>query len=135
MSSESPPQSATAFHQVLILVALAIFGGGGTVDLPKLVKKSVAKGERREVAVKAAEGIVQRVEALRQITFRARRDMHDAVAPRLFDSTALDALFTRFDGEAERVQAELLDLRFEMRDAMTPEEWTELFRRRDDAGT
>lgn len=118
--------SCVPFHQVLILLAAYLFSSGGEQALSEHVHDAVEDAQRREAAVAIAEEIerelgdhLERIVAHRAFFFEVAR-RYEATSEEL--SVALE----RGADEVERFQAQLVDLRFRLRDEMGAGEWKRL---------
>ncbi len=121
-------ERVTAFHQVLILVALSFFGGGGgEASLGERTRDVVRDDVRREAAGAIADELEQALRdhqaglvQVRDAFFEVARH-HGATAEQL--DAALSAGLVR----AEDFQRSLQDARARLREQVTAEEWQELF--------
>ena len=125
-ANESSERAAT-FHQVLILLGLYLFGGGGGGDsLEDRVKEVVGK-ERRAAARAIAAEIEHEIDNHRELLVDRRHALLEVV--QRYDATPdeLQAACEPGVTEAERIQTVIVDARFRLRDALSAEEWEELF--------
>jgi hypothetical protein len=120
------PRGSSAFHQVLILLAAYLFGGGGDQSLGERVRGAISDEERSEAAGAIADGIegeidrhLERVLEIRASFFEVAAD-YDATAQQLADALGQGV------AEAERIQEALLDARFELRGVTKRREWKKI---------
>ena len=117
-----------SFHQVLILIALALFGGGsGKGSLSERASDVVSNDARRLEAVAIAEEIEMTVQQHRELRLELRDRFFELA--RTHGSTAgeLEAALDRGVLEAERLQGALLNARTRLKSHVNAEEWRELF--------
>ncbi|MHC5210277.1 MAG: hypothetical protein ACYTG2_06135 [Planctomycetota bacterium] len=119
-------QEPVQLHQVLILIALSLFGGSDDQSLGDRVRDTVSEKDRREIAGTIADEIDaeldrhgKRLVETRTSVFGVARD-HGATA------VQLRGVLSRSADAAENTQATILDARFRLRDRMSPDEWAEL---------
>ena len=126
MRSDRAP-APTSFHQVLIILFGSMFLAGGSDDLVDRVEAALPAGEAR---VRAA-GIAGRLQSLGD---RELQSLHDArrsffVAFESDDASEVEMrqILERSAGRLRTYDEEAVDIVLELREAIGPDDWSDIF--------
>ena len=132
MSSTTRGPRTTFSAQVLILLAAYLFGGGGgddAVPLTEHVRKVIEDDTRREVANGYALEIENALIAVGDGNIQVRLQILAAMHQVPRDGRALREELRRAMEQSMVAQGRIVDLRFQLKETMTREEWGKLFER------
>ena len=124
LASSRSMDTTTRFHQVLIILFSAFFFGGSSSNpLPDRIDDAVSDSARSARAV----AIAKRVESRREALLRETLTWHDGFYKTLHNHKSAEPdIFGQLQSlisSIEVAEDELLDLRFELRDELTADEW------------
>jgi hypothetical protein len=115
-----------------MMMYLLLFGGGLSVD-PSLfppedaLRKAVADPQRQELVLAAQRDVERAREALRADAIREYDALRKLSRDRASAEADWDAVFGRMDRDWSQAESATLDALYQMRAAMTPEEWQAVF--------
>ena len=100
---------------------------GEISDVQDSVKLVMPKNDQR----KAAQGILKQMEkatkARNKQVGKTGKQLNKALADHEFDTSAIDSMWSGYHETRKNFQMEMIDLRFELKEQISHEEWEEVF--------
>jgi hypothetical protein len=118
---------------LIALFTLLILGGSNTGVLDFIaaaqdeVKVVMEKDDRRKEALSTLKAIKKRTEAHNKVVKGTSKDLNKGLADNDVTEADIDTIWYRYFAQREAYNRDLLDLRFELKDQMTREEWQQVF--------
>jgi len=119
---------------MLTLLLIKLLFGGGSIELLTYignvegsVKMVVAKGASQNEALKTLKAMKKIVEARNKQEGRMGKDLAQAFQDYQENTATIDAIWVSYFEENEIYNANMLDLRFELREHISREEWGLMF--------
>jgi len=118
---------------IALFTILLLGGGGGSgildfiADTQDTVKVVVEKDDRRKEMLGTLKAMKKRANAHGKVLRRSSRDLNRVLADDEVTEAAIDTIWYRYFAQREVYNREMLDLRFQLRDQMTREEWEQVF--------
>jgi len=123
-TKQEPRRAMTGYHQVLIILFGAMFfGGGGSVDITKRVKKTVGDDVRKERAMRIAEELDALPGNVVGDLISSHRDFYEALSSPELDPDAIRASLDVMIELLHEGDERGLELRFRLKDQLTAKEW------------
>jgi len=116
-----------ALFTVLLLGGTSSFLLDYVADARDYVKIVVPKGERQKVAFDTLKAMKKSESAYRKHLRKAGKELFKAIDLPDDVESEFDAVWSAHLAEVQRQNHEMLDLRFELREQLTREEWGEIF--------
>ncbi len=118
---------------LIALITIMLLGGGSSAvlsfvaDTQDSVKTVLPKGERQKAALGTLKGMKKRTNAHQQHLKKAGKNLFKALEGSDPGEPEIEELWAVHFTEVEEFNRDLLDLRFELRDQLTREEWNAVF--------
>ena len=118
---------------LIALMTIFLLGGSSSVVLDFVaetrdnVKIVLPKGERQKAALGTLKEMKKSTRAFQKHLSKARKELYKAIDMPDDVESELDAVWTAHFTEVVRHNDTMLDLRFELREQLTREEWGEIF--------
>jgi septal ring factor EnvC (AmiA/AmiB activator) len=100
---------------------------GEISDVQDSVKLVMPKNDQR----KAAQGILKQMEKATESRNKqlgkSSKQLNKALADHEFDTSAIDRMWSEYHETRKNFQMEMIDLRFELKEQISHEEWEEIF--------
>ena len=116
-----------ALFTILLLGGSSSFVFDFVADTQDDIKIVVPKGERQKVALDTLKEMKKIEKAYRKHLKAAGKDLYKALDLPDDVESEIDAVWTAHFTEVQRRNDEMLDLRFELREQLSREEWGEIF--------
>jgi len=118
---------------LIALITIMLLGGGSSAvlsfvaDTQDSVKTVLPKGERQQAALGTLKGMKKRTNAHQKHLKKAGKNLIKALEGSDPGEPEIEELWAAHFAEIEGFNDDLLDLRFELRDQLTREEWNAIF--------
>ena len=119
---------------MLIMLFTILFLGGSSTGLLDFlgetndnVKVVVEDDERRKAALATVGDMKKRTKKRNRAISTSRKELSRALGNPDITMEAVDQIWDAYFADVESYNADLLDLRFQLRDQLTREEWCEIF--------
>ena len=118
---------------LIALFTILILGGSNTgmldfiADTQDTVKVVMEKDDRRKEALSAIKAIKKRTETHNKMVKGSSKDLNKALADNDVSEADIDTIWYRYFAQREAYNRDMLDLRFQLKDQMTREEWQQVF--------
>ena len=118
---------------LIALFTILILGGSNTgtldfiADTQDTVKVVMEKDDRRKEALSTLKAIKKRTEAHNKMVKGSSKDLNKALANNDVTEADIDTIWYRYFAQREAYNRDMLDLRFQLKDQMTREEWQQVF--------
>ena len=118
---------------LIALFTILILGGSNTGmldfigDTQDTVKVVMEKDDRRKEALSAIKAIKKRTETHNKMVKGSSKDLTKALADNDVSEADIDTIWYRYFAQREAYNRDMLDLRFQLKDQMTREEWQQVF--------
>ena len=119
---------------MLIALMTILFLGGGTTGLLDFIggiedsiEFVMEKDDRRKGALATVKEMKKRTKARNKQVKKSRKELSKVLADPEATEADIDATWETFFAEVESHNADMLDLRFELRDRLTRDEWQQVF--------
>jgi hypothetical protein len=118
---------------LIALLTILILGGSTTgmldfiADTQDTVKVVMEKDDRRKEALSTLKAIEKRTEAHNKMVKGTSKDLNKALANNDVTEAGIDTIWYRYFAQREAYNRDMLDLRFQLKDQMTREEWQQVF--------
>ncbi len=96
-------------------------------DTQDEVKLVMDKDDRRKEALSTLKAIKKRTEAHNKVVKGTSKDLNKALADNDVTEADIDTIWFRYFAQREAYNRDVLDLRFQLKDQMTREEWQQVF--------
>ncbi len=118
---------------ITALIISMLFGGGSTAMLGYIanaqdsVKIIMVKDGRRKQALSTLKAMKKRTNARNKEVRRATKNLNKALDQDNINAADIDAIWDVYFAEIDQYDNDMLDLRFELKDHISREEWKEIF--------
>jgi len=118
---------------LIALITIMLLGGGSSAvlsfvaDAQDTVKIVLPKGERQKAALGTLKGIKKRTNTHQEHLKKAGKNLFKALEGSDPGEPEIDEVWAAHFAEVEDYNHDMLDLRFELRDQLTREEWNAIF--------
>jgi len=118
---------------LIALFTILILGGSSTgmldfiADTQDTVKVVMEKDDRRKEALSTLKAIKKRTEAHNKMVKGSSKDLNKALTDNDVSEADIDTIWYRYFAQREAYNRDMLDLRFQLKDQMTREEWQQVF--------
>ena len=118
---------------LIALITILILGGSNTAMLDFIaetqdeVKVVMEKDDRRKEALSTLKAIEKRTKAHNKMVKGASKDLNKALGNDEVSNEEIDTIWHRYFAQREAYNRDMLDLRFQLKDQMTREEWQQIF--------
>ncbi len=118
---------------LIALLTILILGGSNTgmldfiADTQDTVKVVMEKDDRRKEALSTLKAIKKRTEAHNKMVKGASKDLNKSLTNNDVTEADIDTIWHRYFAQREAYNRDMLDLRFQLKDQMTREEWQQVF--------
>ena len=118
---------------LIALFTILILGGSNTgtldfiADSQDEVKVVMEKDDRRKEALSTLKAMKKRTEAHNKVVKGTSKGLNKALADNDVTEADIDTIWYRYFAQREAYNRDLLDLRFQLKDQMTREEWQQVF--------
>ncbi len=119
---------------MLIALMTILFLGGSTTGLLDFIAQTednikivMEKDARQKGALATVKEMKKRTKARNKQVNKSRKDLSKVLADPEATGADIDATWDTFYAEVESYNADMLDLRFELRDRLTRDEWQQVF--------
>ncbi len=118
---------------LIALITILLLGASSTgmlnfiADTQDTVKVVMEKDDRRKEALSTLKAIEKRTEAHNKMVKGSSKDINNALADNDVTEADIDTIWYRYFAQREAYNRDMLDLRFQLKDQMTREEWQEVF--------
>ncbi len=118
---------------LIALFTILILGGSNTgmldfiADTQDEVEVAMEKDDRRKEALSTLKAIKSRTEAHNKVVSGTSKDLNKSLADNDATEADIDTIWYRYFAQREAYNRDMLDLRFQLKDQMTREEWQQVF--------
>jgi 2-polyprenyl-6-methoxyphenol hydroxylase-like FAD-dependent oxidoreductase len=118
---------------LIALITILLLGGSNTgmldfiADTQDEVEVVMEKGDQRKEALSTLKAIKSRTEAHNEAVTGASKGLNKALADNDATQVDIDTNWYRYFAQREAYNRHMLDLRFQLKDQMTREEWQQVF--------
>ena len=118
---------------LIALITMLILGGSNTgmldfiADTQDEVKVVMEKDDRRKEALGTLKAIEKRTEAHNKVVKGTSKDLNKALGNVEVTNEEIDTIWHRYFAQREAYNRDMLDLRFQLKDQLTREEWQQIF--------
>jgi spermidine synthase len=117
---------------IALLTILFLGGGGsGTLDFVAETKDTVKvvmeKDDRRKEALSTLKMMKKRATAHSKVIKTTSKDLGKALGSDEITDADFDTIWYRYFAQRDSYNSDMLDLRFQLKDQMTREEWVQVF--------
>ena len=118
---------------LIALITILFLGGDMTgmldyiSDSQDTVKAVMEKDDRRKEALSTLKAMEKRAKARNKVVNGASKDISRLLAQDRTDNAAVDAAWNSYFAERDAYNSDMLDLRFQLKDQITREEWRQIF--------
>ena len=120
---------------LIALFTILILGGSATgmldfiADTQDTVKVVMESDDRRKDVLATLKETKKRTEAHNDVVKSSSKDLNKVLGDNEVTDAEIDIIWYRYFAEREAYNRDMLDLRFQLKDQMTREEWQEVFAR------
>jgi len=118
---------------LIALITILLLGGSNTgmldfiADTQDEVEVVMEKDDRRKEALSTLKAIKSRTEAHNDVVSGTSKELNRALADNDATQVDIDTIWYRYIAQREAYNRDMLDLRFQLKDQMTREEWQQVF--------
>ena len=118
---------------LIALITILILGGSNTAMLDFIaetqdeVKIVMEKDDRRKEALSTLKALKKRANTHNKTVKRAAKDMAKTLAGDEVTGADIDTIWDAYFAQRAAYNHDMLDLRFQLKDQMTREEWQQVF--------
>ena len=118
---------------LIALFTILFLGGSNTgmldfiADVQDEVKVVMEKDDRRKEALSTLKAIEKRTDAYNKMVKGASKDLNKALGNIEVTNEEIDTIWHRYFAQREAYNRDMLDLRYQIQDQLTREEWQEVF--------
>ncbi len=118
---------------LIALITILLLGDSNTgildfiADTQDEVEVVMEKGDQRKEALSTLKAIKSRTEAHNKVVSGTSKDLNKALADNDATEADIDTIWYRYFAQREAYNRDMLDLRFQLKDQMTREEWQQVF--------
>ncbi len=121
---------------MLIALIVALLLGGGSIsvmdyiaDTKKDVKTIIVEPDRRADALATLKQMKKRASALKKESGKTSKRLTRALKTHDVTEAEIDAIWAEHYAAVDQFNRDIIDLRFELKDSVTRDEWQQLFAR------
>lgn len=118
---------------LIALFTIMFLGGSNSATLDFIadtqdnVKVVMEKDDRRKEALATLKAIEKRTEAHNDVVGTTSKDLNGALVYGEENDEEIDTIWYRYFAQREAYNRDMLDLRFQLKDQLTREEWQQVF--------
>ncbi len=118
---------------LIALITILLLGDSNTgmldfiADTQDEVEVVMEKDDRRKEALSTLKAIKSRTEAHNKVVSGTSKDLNKSLADNDATEADIDTIWYRYFAQREAYNRDMLDLRFQLKDQMTREEWQQVF--------
>ena len=118
---------------LIALITILILGGSSTgmldyiADTQDNVKVVMQKDDRRKEAIGTLKAMKKRANAHNKMVKGASKDMKNILSSQELTDASLDTIWDEYFAQRASYNRDMLDLRYQLKDQMTREEWQQVF--------
>ena len=118
---------------LIALFTILLLGGSATgmldyiADTQDTVKVVMEKDDRRKEVLGTLKAMKKRTDARNKTVKRASKDMSKTLSSNEVTEANIDVIWDAYFSERAAYNEGMLDLRFQLKDQMTREEWQQVF--------
>ena len=118
---------------LIALFTILILGGSSTgmldfiADTQDTVKVVMESDDRRKDVLATLKETKKRTEAHNDVVKSSSKDLNKVLGDNEVTDAEIDIIWYRYFAEREAYNRDMLDLRFQLKDQMTREEWQQVF--------
>jgi len=118
---------------LIALFTILFLGGSATgmldfiADTQDTVKVVMEKDDRRKEALATLKAMKKQTNARNKMVKRASKDLSKTLSSDEVSEANIDAVWDTYFSQRAAYNQEMLDLRFQLRDQLTREEWQQVF--------
>lgn len=118
---------------LIALFTILFLGGSNTgmldfiADTQDTAKVVMEKDDRRKEALSTLKAIEKRTEAHNKVVKGTSKDLNNALGNNEVTNEEIDTIWHRYFAQREAYNRDMLDLRFQLKDQLTREEWQQIF--------
>ena len=118
---------------LIALITILILGGSSTgmlgyiADTQDNVKVVMQKDDRRKEAVGTLKAMKKRANAHNKMVKGVSKDMKKILSSEELTDASLDTIWDEYFAQRASYNHDMLDLRYQLKDQMTSEEWQQVF--------
>jgi uncharacterized protein YccT (UPF0319 family) len=118
---------------LIALFTLLLLGGSSTgmldyiADTQDTVKVVMEKDDRRKEALSIVKAMEKRTNAHNKMVKRASKDLNKTLSSDEATDADIDPIWDAYFSQRAGYNQDMLDLRFQLKDQMTREEWQQVF--------
>ena len=96
-------------------------------DIQDNIKLVMPKNDQRKAALNVLKQMEKATKAQNKQVGKSSKQLTKALSDHVFDHDATDEMWTEYHETRSNFQAELIDLRFELKEHISREQWEEIF--------
>ncbi len=118
---------------LIALITILLLGGSSTVmldyiaDTQDTVKVVMEKDDRRKEALGTLKAMKKRANAHNKMVKSASKDMNKTLSGDAVTDADIDVIWDAYFSQRAAYNQDMLDLRYQLKDQMTREEWQQVF--------
>ena len=119
---------------MLIALYMILFLGGGNTGMLDFIAAAqdevdvvMVKSDRRKEALATLKETKKRTEAHNKMVKGASKDMNTVLSSAEVTDADIDAIWDEYFAQRAAYNQDMLDLRYQLKDQMTREEWQQVF--------
>lgn len=118
---------------LVALITIMLLGGGSAGLLGYIaetrdnVKTVMEKDERRKAALATLKDMKKRTNARNKQVKKSSKELAAALSQNEINDADIDAIWDNYIAEVNQHNYDMLDLRFQLKDQLTREEWQQVF--------
>ena len=118
---------------LIALFTILLLGGSSTgildfiADSQDTVKVVMEKDDRRKEALGTLKAMTKQTNARNKMVKRASKDMSKTLSSDEMTEANIDVVWDAYFSQRAAYNQEMLDLRYQLKDQMTREEWQQVF--------
>jgi hypothetical protein len=118
---------------LIALFTILLLGGSSTgmldhiADTQDTVKVVMQKDDRRKEALSTVKAMKKRTNAHNKMVKRASKDLNQTLSSDEGTDADIDTIWDAYFSQRAAYNQDMLDLRYQLKDQMTREEWQQVF--------
>ena len=118
---------------LIALITILFLGGSSTgmldyiADTQDTVEVVMEKDDRRKEALGTLKSMKKRTNARNKMVKRASKDMSTTLSSDAATDTDIDTVWDAYFAQRAAYNQDMLDLRYQLKDQLTREEWQQVF--------
>jgi len=118
---------------LIALITILLLGGSNTgmldfiADTQDTVKVVMEKDDRRKEALGTLKAMKKRANAHNKMVKRTSKDMNKTLSSHDVTDSDVDTIWDAYFSQRAACNQDMLNLRYQLKDQMTREEWQEVF--------